>query len=355
MQNFSLEGKVEKMKILLVSDVHHFSTLDVYRGYVEAFKKLKVDFDLCEIHSLVRMSSVLGMTTDGAFGMCMAKMLNVDNGFTHILFVSGIQVPTWLLKSKYDKKVGVIALDDPHASKRLLDNKKYIDYYFTNEKTFEDINANILYVPTATSPNLPAMEKESIEENLRYDVLFVGTVYENRIKPLEAIAEYCKKNKLKMGIIGPLLNVHRSSTINDYSLNGILPNEQTKLAYRGSNVVLNIDRDVTWSAIEKEGNSELVYTEEEPYSINPRSYEIAGCKSTQLYINARKEAYDIFGDNIYYANDDSCVNVLDEILHTDKSILNKKIEDSFKVVKDNHLYLNRAIKILDFIKNKENV
>lgn len=341
------------MKILLVSDVHHFSTLDVYKGYVEAFKKLKIDFEVCEIHSLVKMSSILGMTTDGAFGMCMAKMLNKENGFTHILFISGLQVPTWLLKSKYDKKVGVIALDDPHASKTLLNNKKYIDYYFTNEKTFEDINANILYVPTATSSNLPSEDKEKLVDEFKYDVLFVGTVYENRIKPLENIAKYCKTNKLKMGIIGPLINVSRGSTINDYSLNGILPNDQAKLAYSGSRIVLNIDRDVNWSCMEKDGNSELVFTGEEPYSINPRAYEIAGCRSTQLYINPRQEAYDIFGDNIYYSNYDNCVDVVDEILHTDKSLLDNKIEESFKVIKDNHLYINRATKILDFITIKE--
>ena len=70
------------MRILLVSDIHHFSTLDVYNGYVEGFRELNIPFDVVD---LLQLQSLLSL--DVCWGLIMAKALNVEAGFTDIVFI----------------------------------------------------------------------------------------------------------------------------------------------------------------------------------------------------------------------------------------------------------------------------
>ena len=86
-----------------------------------------------------------------------------------------------------------------------------------------------------------------------------------------------------------------------------------------------------------------------PYSSNPLLYETALCKSIQLYANARPEARDIFGDNIYTSTNDNVKEVLDIIFKEDESVLQTKINTCFDIVRNNHLYLHRASKIINIL------
>jgi hypothetical protein len=333
------------MKILLVSDVHHFSTYDVFKGYIDAFNKLEVPFEIVDLVELNRWYS-----PEMSWGLVIAKMLNKENAFTDILFISGILTPDWLLNSKYDKKVGIIGLDDPHAGKILLNKLKYLDYYFTNCKKMEDKENNIFYLPTATTHILPTVAKSDVPEDFKCDICFIGTVYEDRIKPLEEICEFAEKKNLKIKIIGPLLSTSSDSIIRKYAQEGIIPNSHTKLIYRGAQLVINIDRNVNWNPCEKDGNSTLVDVGE-PYSTNPRVYEIAGCKTTQFYINPRQEVKDIFGNNIFYSDYNNIKEKLEEIFNTDPKILLEKSNNCFNIIKDNHTYINRTRNLLEYIRN----
>lgn len=335
------------MKILLVSDPHHFSTKDVYDGYVAAFNTIGIDYDIVPIHEMVSPHQIHLMSMQGAYGLGLAKLLNIDNGFTHCVIISGLTVPQWFFKSKYDKKMCVIATDDPHASKILYKNREYIDHWFSNEKNLKLENVN--YLPTATTHILPSMAVDQMDENLKHDVVFVGTVYKDREKILEKICRYCEKNNKKVAIYGPLLTTKKRSVLRKYAVEGILDNRNVKVLYRGAKVVINLDRNINWNPMEKKGNSTLIDVDE-AYSMNPRSYEIAGCRATQLYVNARPEAKDVFGDNIYYANENNIVEELDKILNEARPVLYSKINNAYNIVKDSHTYINRALALIDYIK-----
>jgi hypothetical protein len=335
------------MNLLLIGDLHHFSTYDVFSGYRDAFKKLGIPFDSADLTELIKYYSM-----EMSWGLVLAKMLNVESNFTHILFISGLITPDWILKSKYDKKIGIIGLDDPHASKITMNKFGYLDYYFTNEKKMENENKHIYYLPTATSSFLPTVSKDSIPENYKCDVSFIGTIYDDRIKPLEEVCEYCRDNNLTIKIIGPHLKTPKDSIIRKYAVDGILGNMETKLLYRGSKVVLNLDRNIKWNPIEDEGNSWLEDIGE-AYSLNPRAYEIAGCRSTQLYVNPRQEAKDIFGDNMYYSNVENIKETLNNIFKTDVKELEEKINNSYSIIYADHTYLNRAQRILDIIEKQD--
>lgn len=333
------------MKILLISDVHHFSTKDVFDGYVAAFKQLGVDFEFVDMPQLCSFYN-----TEIAWGLALMKLLNQESGFTHGLFISGVVTPDWVLKSNYTKKIGIIGLDDPHAGEITLGKLPLLNYYFTNEKKMEDEKHNVFYIPTATSTLLPQVSKEELPDRFKQNISFIGTVYEHRIKQLEEVCRYCEEHNLTFKVVGPLLKTPKDSILRKYATDGVLNNNETKLVYRGSDIVLNLDRNIHWNPLEDDGNSTLKDVGE-PYSMNPRAYEIAGCRTIQLFVNPRKEALDVFGDNIYSCREENIKETLDKIYQTDKDVLLNKINTCFNTVIQNHTYVHRAVKLLKHIQD----
>jgi hypothetical protein len=190
-----------------------------------------VDFHTAELHDLTDIRKVCHMSMDAAWSLILAKLINVENGFTHCLVLSGLLCPDWFLKTtlKCGVSTSVIELDAPHASKPIHDRRQYFDYLFTNEKSLEDIPNKIVYVPTATGTNVPNCDKDKVPDQYKNDVVFVGTVYPDRIKPLEDACKFCEENGLKIGIYGPLLNAQRDSILRKYIVEGIIDNTDTKL------------------------------------------------------------------------------------------------------------------------------
>lgn len=332
------------MKILLVSDEHHFSAHDIFNSYVDAFKHLRIEHDVANLAELLRFYS-----PEMAWGLVMAKILNEDGGFTHVLFCSGMQVPDWLLKSKYTKKYGILAFDDPHASKITVGKKKYLDYYFTNEKTMADEKNKMYYLPTATHHIVPAMDKSELAPEFRNDVVFIGTVYDDRIKPLEDACRFCEKNNLSIKIIGPLLKATDNEIIKKHAINGVVANQYAKLMYRGARIVINIDRNVKWNPFETSGNS-ILMNEVEPYSSNPRAYEISACKATQLFINPRQEVKDLFGNSVFYCGYDNIEEGLSKIIATSKSKIKEKADACYTIINKDHTYINRTLSLIEYIR-----
>ena len=346
------------MRILIVSDVHPYSTFDVYKGYCDGFESLKVPYETVNLPLLLEANSM-----ERAMTLVVAKMLIKENAFTHVLFVAGTMIPRWVLESKYDKKIGMIATDDPHSSKMLLDNYDLLDYYFTNEKTLEVLGKNnIVYLPTAVSEASVGRSKVSRSPHYQSDVCFIGSIYPNRVKPLETVCRWAENNGKKLKIIGPVdagalwgeTFVPKDSIIMKYAQNGVVDNKETLMYYANSKCVINMDRDVKWSPCYKEENPHLINRDISPYSMNPRCYETSICKVPQLYIDPRKEAIDIFGDDIWYGSTDDPASIatsLDKIFGTRKKMINNKVTSAYKKVVKNHLYTHRAAKIIStFIK-----
>ena len=338
------------MRILLIADCHHFSTKDVYLGYLESFKKIGVDFDAVPLFDLVDESKPSHLSMDAAWGLILAKLLNVENEFTHVVIITGLITPEWFLKSakKYGIVVSIVATEDPHSSVQLYEVKPYINYWFSNEKTMEDEKSNIFYVPTATNSLYPTIDKDTLPDNFKNDIVFVGTIYPDRVKPLEEACRFCEDNNAKISIYGPLLNTPKNSIIRKYARDQIMSNNDTKMLYYGSKLALNIDRNVLWNCNEEEGNSNLV-GDGRPYSMNPRAYEIAMCRAPQLFINPRPEAFDVFGDNVYYSQYDNVYEELEHIFSESEELEQTKINNCFDIVRSNHIYLYRAGKILNIL------
>jgi hypothetical protein len=221
-----------------------------------------------------------------------------------------------------------------------------------------DEKNRIYYLPTASHHVAPAMDKSELAPEFRNDVVFIGTVYDDRIKPLEDICKFCEKNKLSVKIIGPLLKASDNEILKKYAINGVVSNQYAKLMYRGARIVINIDRNVKWNPFEATGNS-ILADEVTPYSSNPRVYEIALCRATQLFINPRQEVCDIFKDNIFYCGYDNVEGGMDKILNSSKSKIKEKADSCFDIANKDHTYINRTLTLIEYLRTldqpKENV
>jgi hypothetical protein len=335
------------MRILLISDINAYSTADVFNGYINGLCELKIPFDTCNMVDLIDRFS-----PEYAYAMALSKLLMKENAFTYVFYVAGTTVPKWFLESTYDKKSGFIATDDPHSGKMLLDNLDLVNYYFTNEKGMTKPEEGLHYLPTAVSKATINMNKQLKNPLFESDVCFIGSVYPNRVEPLERAIRWCRKNKKKINIIGPIqgrttygeLFVPESSIIHEEGKNGILDNIQTIKYYANSKVVINMDRPANWSPAFIDYNPHQVNCQ--VYSGNPRMYEIAACKAIQLYVEPRQEAIDIFDDNIYWGSTEEVEEKLEEIFSTPEKILKKKLTNCFNIVNQNHTYTHRTAKLI---------
>ena len=330
------------MKFQLVSDIHHFSTKDVFDGYKLGLQQAGVDFIHCDLTEILKYHSF-----EHTLGLLLSQSLIKNNEITHILYVSGLSIPRWVYESKYDKKVCILSLDDPHCSMPLLRNKDCFDYYFTNEKTIEYKNAGIHYLPTATSASIP----KEIGEHHKSDIVFVGTMYPSRVKMLEKVALWCQNNNKVFKIITP--SPVKSTVLKKHIvINSIIDNNETKRYYTGAEVVINVDRDINWSPQYGDNNPNLLDVGKEPESTNPRFYEIALCKSLQFYIDPRKEAIDLLGDNIITSTKENVDEKLKEAFNLSEDKKNEMVENSYNEVIKNHTYYSR-VKTLINILNEE--
>lgn len=318
-----------------MSDIHHFSTKDVYDGYKQAFEQLNISHGCVDLLELCKHHS---------FGVACQILLSTihrkEYGFTHVLFVSGMSIPKWLYESCGDKKIGIIALDDPHSTMPLMKHKKHLNWYFTNERTIANPEYGIHYIPTAASAYMPPTDKGLIPEEYLSDICFVGTCYPEREKILEKVTEWCEKNDKSFYI-------HSI-----YSASDSIDNMQTRLIYAGAKVVINIDRDIDWSPLHEGGNPNRMGNKPAE-SGNPRMYEIPLCRSVQLFVNPRKESEEIFGSNVYTATSDNLDDVLSEIFTTSNYVLASKVEACFDIVKYKHLYKHRLREIVNIINTTE--
>lgn len=341
------------MRILLVADTHSFSTVDVYNGYCNAMRQLNINFDFFPTHEWLKLYS-----KDITIDLLISKILSKADDFTHVLFVNGLEIPEYVYRSKYDKKFGIIATDDPHSSIPNIEKAHNFDYYFSNEKTCADTNmvyGKTCYLPTAAT-NTIKMPNGELPDEYKSDVCFIGSVYPNRAKILEEIGKYCEEKSLKFNLRGHLQLIRHDSPLHLYGKQESVPNWKTMWYYMGARVCINLFRPPWWSPRVKfpQENPWLFKTGRDNYSLNPRSYEIAIAKTLQI-TEDRPERWDVFGGNVMTADTPKeWVETLDYALNDlNKDKHDEMVEACYEKVLKNHTYLNRVATLINFIKEQE--
>jgi hypothetical protein len=366
--------------ILIVSDIVTFSTIDVFNGIMDAAQTLKMENisgyampPLYNIKNLVNTAVAFaenmlndnkyllknkGLSDKHIWSMAFAEMMNPK--YDYILFVAATCVPEWIFErlKYYGKRIIIWSTDDPHSTGMLERYSKYFDLYFTNERTLLSYFPTIThYIPMAAPPILDIPTEVSNGSNDQYlsqDIIFIGSVYPNRISLLERICNYAKNNNLKLKILGHTNLVPKDSIIHLYGDHSPIDSKVTRWYYNRSKIVINIDRDPSWSPTGID-NKWRVMSTINPESTNPRLYEVPLYHGLQVYINPRTEAKEIL-PNLICANDNNLEEILTTSLNLYKPEMKKHLlkikNENYNIVAQNHTYISRLCTLIDII-NKD--
>jgi hypothetical protein len=340
----------EGIKIYLVSDATKFAITDVYHGYANAFKDLKVPYEEFPYHLFREI-----LADPICYQVIHSSALQNDKGFTHVMFVGGMNVPDFIFDSLHGAvKSIVVATEDPHS----FDRNKYrlgkIDYYFTNERSIAQSGRypNMHYCPTAgCTHDCGMLPLENLDPKYRSDILFLGALYPNRQALLEKIIPFVEANNLTMKICGHInFYMPKKSPLRKYVADDrTIPHAETVKYYNGARAVINILRDIKWNPRTKSGKNPFNSSRFAAESLNPRAYEVPLCGGLQFLEDLRPEAHDVFTDDevVFFSDSDSLVSGLQKYLLGDGR---DRVEDmkraAFTKVMEGHTYLHRAMEIL---------
>jgi len=333
------------LKIMLVADKSRFSTADVYTGYCSALKRMGAEFEFFPTHQYLDLYSA-----DTVWCMAIAKAVIPENHITNVFFISGVDVPVYVYETLHTHgiRVGVIATDDPHSMRPLFyERRRFIHYYLSNEKASLELHdQRIRYIPVAASNVIPYYEKKSdLPVEYQSDVVFVGSLYPNRIPFLEAAAEWCHAHGKKMIVAGLFMYVQADSILHQCKVGGTIDNQETLKYLQGSECTINISRDVYWHPY-LPVNSRLMGVK--PYSANPRMYESSMCRTMQIVFDDRPEYREWLGDNAFFFDTvDGLIGAIDSCINTiDPKLYNSMVRANFDKVLSCGCYDHRVVSIL---------
>lgn len=340
------------MKILLVSDATKFALTDIYYGYTHALKQLKIPYETFPYHHFRDIAS-----DNVCYHVMHSTALMKSKNFSHVFFIGGLNIPSYIFESLYDVKSVVISSEDPHSFDPMKNRLDHIDYYFSNERTVGNSKKykNTYYCPTAgSSHECGKFPLEILEEKYHSDILFLGAIYPNRRKLLESIIPLVKKHNLNFKICGHVQYLPKKSPLWEYVFDArTVPHIETVKYYNGAKIVLNILRDIRWNPRTKSEKNPYNRSRFKAESLNPRAYEVPLCQSFMLLEDSRPEAREIFNRNeVGFFSDEETLNKRIRYYLLGRG--SKKREEiafnAYKKVAQNHTYINRFLTIKNILK-----
>jgi len=342
----------DRLKFYLVSDAAQFALTDVYHGYANALKDLKIEHEVFPYHLFRNI-----IADPIAYNVIHSTILMKSKGFTHVMFIGGLNVPDFILESLHGVKSVVVSTEDPHTFDPMKRRLGIIDYYFTNERSIAARGRypNVYYCPTAACTHeCGILPRENLEEKYRSDILFLGALYPNRRKMLEEIIPFVERTGLTMKICGHVGYMPRSSPLWKYVSDArTIPHGETTKYYNGARAVINILRDVKWNPRTKSKKNPLNRSRFEAESLNPRTYEVPLCGGLQFLEDSRPEAREVFNENevVFFSDSASLATALEEHLVGPKAPLAEDMKRAaYSKVLQGHTYLHRMQSILRILK-----
>jgi len=339
------------IKILLVADSTHFALTDVYYGYLHALNKLNISFEAFPWHHMREL-----VVDRMCYHVMHSTALIKEKGFTHIMFIGGLNIPDFIFDNLYHIKSIVVSTEDPHSIDPLKSRLGKIDYYFTNERSVANCKRwdNVYYCPTAGSTHeCGKMPPEYIEDNYKSDILFLGATYPNRVSVLESIIPFVKKNNLSFKICGHTQYLPKNSPLNEFVFDSrTIPHEETVKYYNGAKIVLNMFRDIKWNpktASKKNPHNKSRFIAE---SLNPRAYEVPLCQSFMLMEDTRPEAREVYTEDevgFFSTGEDLVRKLRYYLIGNGKDLRGKMAFKAYKKAAENHTYIHRMLLIKSII------
>ena len=315
--------------ILLVAGAAGFSTRDVWEGYRDGLSQLGVRIVPYATFSMLRVLSHEMVGND-----IVGKAHDVRNRIDAVVFVDGMHfqgdrgwVPETVRKS--GMLTGLIKTDDPYSP--VPEAHHLYDVVCTNELASQ--GAHEFYVPTATSPppNLRTL-RDDARENDFSDIVFVGTMFEDRAPLMLELAAHCERKGLRLRLAGnfPGESSHFKNFATVSLSRGVVRPEEKWRLYANSRMVLNLFRD-SGDAI----------------SPSPRVFEVTALGGPALLTGTRRsEVTNIFADSVYeFDNLEEMKQRIDEAIE-DESERTRRVAAAQQITLGEHLYKHRAAVLL---------
>lgn len=292
------------------------------------------------------------VTLNDQIGLAQSHSLahRKDQKFTHLLNVANPDMYRWWLESADHLYKIAVTADSPWDWSQYEKQMDLWDLLFVNDKSISEYykSDKIIYLPVAYGHDA----KQIIVDDPKYhsDVCFVGTVYPNRVPYLEAILEYCQTKGYNFILRGGLKYVPDDSPLHGICKSEIVDHWDTIKYYSNSKIVINTHRDEYWMP---QRNAIFNKLELEAYSLNPRFYELAMCKTFQLMESNRQEIENFHGCCAIFTDVNNMLALIDRAL-TRPGFREEYIKRAYEKIKE-HSYVNRFKVILEkigFYKNQ---
>jgi spore maturation protein CgeB len=347
----NIEPNKPKLKFLLIADSTHFALTDVYYGYRYALDKLKIPFESFPWHHMREL-----IVDKQCYHTMHSTALIKEKGFTHILFIGGLNIPDFLFDNLYHIKSVVVSTEDPHSFDPMKHRLGKIDYYFTNERSIANSSKfhNVYYCPTAGSTHeCGRVPTEYIEDKYKSDILFLGAMYPNRVKFLESIIPLVKRHKLDFKICGHTHYMPKNSPLQEFVFeSGTIPHNETVKYYNGAKVVLNMFRDTKWNPRTKTKKNPYNRSRFTAESMNPRAYEVPLCQSFMLMEDLRPEAREVYTeDEVAFFSDEKSLQkqLRYYLVGKGKEKREKMAFNAYRKAAENHTYIHRLQSIKEIL------
>ena len=318
--------------VLLVAGSANFSTRDVWDGYRHALELADVRVVPYPTFSFLKVLSADSVCSD-----IIGTALDTDNRFDCVVFVDGlyfrgkrVRVPLSIRRAGIP--TALIATDDPYEP--IVDKETIYTYTFTNEILCATQGTK--YLPTATLP-MPVVPRTEVP---RYDVSFLGTVFEDRLPLLLKVAEFCDREHKRFLVAGKLLegtDAFEAFTNTEVRQRTIETVEKWEI-YTQSRLTINVFRE----------------SEAAASSPSPRVFEVTAFGQSALLTGPRREEVtEIYGDSVYHFEDsDGAIDVIREALENDSERL-ERVARARTITLKEHLYEHRVESLLSELRAGE--
>lgn len=269
-----------------------------------------------------------------------------------VLVMNGLHVfpPDHLMQVERIRRIGVRTAiwfaDDPYFTDLTASLAPHYDYVFTHERNcvsfYESIGcANTHYLPLAC--NLSIFRPQPVKPAYRTDICFVGQGFNSRLALIDSIAPYLAGKRVFIaGGLWDRLKHYRQ--LRKQIRLGWLDIAESARYYAGAKIVINMHREAD-SPIHNRNSLGI-----RAASINPRTYEIAGCGVMQLS-DVRDDMPNYYTTGIdiaTYASADDLLHKLDYYLNHEeerRAIAMRGLQRTHK----EHTFLGRLQRMMDVI------
>ncbi|MBI1346145.1 glycosyltransferase [bacterium] len=318
--------------VLLVSGSANFSTRDVWDGY-----RLALEAEGVRVIPYPTFSFLKVLSADSVCNDILGTALDVANSIDGVVFVDGLyfrgqraKLPRSLRKAGLPTVL--IATDDPYDQIPHLD--ELYTYRFTNE--IRSATNGAIYLPTATArlPQIPRVKHP------QYDVSFLGTVFEDRLPFLIAMAEFCESHGYRFLIAGNFptgtdaFQKFASTAIRARTIDIV---EKLDI-YSQSRLTINLFRE----------------SDQPADAPSPRIFEVTAFGQAALLTGPRRsEVTRIYGESVYHfdTTDEAIANVRTAL--ADEAQRVSKVEQARSITCADHLYEHRARQLITTVRAAE--